>query len=247
MTELYDTIGSGYDRFRQPDPRIQRAILRALDGVARVVNVGAGAGSYEPRDRFVVAVEPAMTMIRQRPSQAAPAVQAAAARLPFRDATFDASLAILTIHHWPDWRRGLAELARSARTRVVLLTWDPSAAGFWLVNDYFPEILVADRRIFPSVEAIGRELGRLEVSTVPIPHDCTDGFLGAYWQRPQEYLRPSVRNAISTFARLGNVQEGLRRLRQDLHSGAWQRRYGELLTQESLDLGYRLLAAHRTS
>ena len=106
-----------------------------------------------------VAVEPAMTMIRQRPSRAAPAVQAAAATLPFRDATFDASLAILTIHHWPDWRRGLAELARAARTRVVLLTWDPSAAGFWLVDDYFPEILAVDRRIFPSIEAIGRELG----------------------------------------------------------------------------------------
>ncbi len=241
MTELYNTIGSGYQRFRKPDPRIQRAIVRTLDGAERVVNVGAGAGSYEPRDRFVVAVEPAMTMIRQRPVQAAPAVQATATGLPFRDAAFDASLAILTIHHWPGWRRGLSELARCARKRVVLLTWDPSAAGFWLVHDYFPEILAVDRRIFPGVEAIGRELGRLEVSVVPIPHDCTDGFLGAYWRRPHEYLRPSVRNAISAFAGLANVQEGLRRLRDDLHSGTWQRRYGALLRQESVDLGYRLL------
>jgi SAM-dependent methyltransferase len=183
-------------------------------------------------------------MIRQRPTQAAPAVQALAGELPFRDAAFDAALAILTIHHWPDWRRGLAELARSARKRVVILTWDPSAAGFWLVNDYLPELLSVDRRVFPGLEAIGGELGRISVSVVPIPCNCTDGFLGAYWQRPDAYLDPAVRNAISTFARVDNVQEGLSRLREDLHSGVWHRRNATLLTESSLDLGYRLVVSH---
>lgn len=182
-----------------------------------------------------------MTMIRQRSSRAAPAVQASAAALPFRDAAFQAALAILTIHHWSDWRRGLQELARSAQTRVVIVTWDPSAEGFWLVNDYFPQLLTVDRHLFPSIEAIARELGRITVSSIPIPHDCTDGFLGAYWRRPAEYLKPSVRGAISTFSKLTNVQDGVRRLRQDLQSGAWHRRYGTLLNKGSLDLGYRLI------
>lgn len=243
MTQLYDTIGHGYRALRQPDPRIRRAILRALGGASQVVNVGAGAGSYEPTDRFVVAVEPSMTMIHQRPSRSAPVVQALAAELPFRDATFDASLAILTIHHWPNWRRGLQELARSARRRVVLLTWDPSTTGFWLVDDYFPEVLTIDRQIFPTLEALKHELGQVTVSSVHIPHDCTDGFLGAYWRRPHAYLQSSVRAAISTFAKVRSIEEGLARLRQDLSSGEWHRRYHALLSERRLDLGYRLIVA----
>lgn len=184
-----------------------------------------------------------MVMIQQRPKGAAPAVQALATALPFKDACVDVSLAILTIHHWPDWRRGVQELARAARRRVVLLTWDPSAAGFWLVNDYFPEVLTIDRRIFPSIEALGQELGRLHVESVRIPHDCTDGFLGAYWRRPHAYLSPSVRRAISTFEKMADVEAGVGRLRQDLESGEWHRRYKTLLALDSLDLGYRLVIA----
>ena len=243
MAELFDSIGRDYGRCRRPDPRIQLAILRALEGLGSVVNVGAGTGSYEPRDRVVVAVEPSMVMIRQRPSGAAPAVQALAAALPFRDASFDASLAILTLHHWTDWRRGVQELARAARRRVVLLTWDPSATGFWLVDDYFPEVLQIDRSIFPTIEALRQELGHLRVEPVDIPHDCTDGFLGAYWRRPHEYLRPAVRSAISTFSKLTDIDSGLSRLRQDLRSGEWHRRYGSLLSRDCLDLGYRLVSA----
>jgi SAM-dependent methyltransferase len=243
MAELYDSIGREYRKFRRPDPRIQFAILRALQGLGPVVNVGAGTGSYEPGDRFVVAVEPSMVMIRQRSGRAAPAVQAGATDLPFRDASFDASLAILTLHHWTDWRRGIQELARAARRRVVLLTWDPSAAGFWLVNDYFPEVLQIDRSIFPTIEALRRELGQIHVESVEIPHDCIDGFLGAYWRRPHEYLRPAVRRAISTFAKLSDVDSGLTRLRQDLLSGEWHQRHGSLLSHDSLDLGYRLVSA----
>ncbi|HWB30421.1 MAG TPA: class I SAM-dependent methyltransferase [Vicinamibacterales bacterium] len=243
MTELYDTIGRGYRRHRQPDPRIARAIADALDGIDAVVNVGAGAGSYEPRDRLVIAVEPSMTMIRQRAPMSAGVVQATADALPFPDATFGAALAILTLHHWSDWRRGLREMARVARDRTILLTWDPSAAGFWLVEDYFPDILSLDRQIFPSLDAIARELGPLAVSSIPIPGDCIDGFLGAYWKRPHAYLDASVRGAISSFSRVPNVEDGVERLERDLQSGAWHRTHGAMLANETLDLGYRLVVA----
>lgn len=242
MAELYDSIAEAYLQFRQPDRRIQRAICSRLDGIASVVNVGAGTGSYEPRDRFVVAVEASMIMIRQRSAAAAPAVQGVAEDLPFEDAAFDGSTAILTAHHWTDWHRGVRELARVSRRRVVLLTWDPSAAGFWLVNDYFPGLLEVDRRIFPSIDGLASELGRTRVEPVEIPHDCSDGFLGAYWRRPHEYLRPAVRQAISTFSRLPDADVGLARLRRDLQSGEWHRRHGDLLSRDRLDLGYRLVS-----
>lgn len=239
---LYDTIGHGYRRLRRQDPRIASRIFHALGRAASVVNVGAGAGSYEPRDRKLVAVEPSMVMIRQRDRGAAPAVRASALGLPFRDATFDAALAVLTIHHWPDLGRGLQELRRAARRRVVLLTIDPSVTGFWLL-DYFPEIGEIDRRILPSLSLLERQLGRIEVFDVPIPHDCRDGFLGAYWRRPHAYLDAGTRAAISTFSKLRDVESGLSALRGDLASGAWTRRYGNLLQRSELDLGYRLVLA----
>ncbi len=243
MMELYDEIGVGYTNFRRPDPRIATAILHALGEADTVVNVGAGAGSYEPSDRSVVAVEPSMTMIRQRRVGSAPAVQASATQLPFRDATFEAALAILTVHHWPDRARGLGELARVARDRIVILTWDPATSGFWLVDDYFPEIVEIDRRIFPSIEEFSRALGRVDVHTLPIPHDCVDGFLGAYWRRPHAYLDASVRSAISTFSKIRAIEAGLTRLRRDLQDGTWERRYGDLLGRREIDLGYRLLVS----
>jgi SAM-dependent methyltransferase len=191
----------------------------------------------------VVAVEPSITMIRQRRSDAAPAVRALGTDLPFRDATFDLSLAILTIHHWGDRRRGLQELARAARRRVTILTWDPDSDGFWLSADYFPEILEIDRRIFPTLSELRHELGRIRVLPVPVPHDCSDGFLGAYWRRPHAYLDARVRGAISTFTKLPDVEAGLRRLRRDLVTGTWRRRHGGILSRSSLDLGYRLVVA----
>lgn len=208
------------------------------------MNVGAGAGSYEPRGRKLVAVEPSLTMIRQRAPDAAPAVRAVAAALPFRDATFDAALAILTIHHWPDCARGLGELGRSARRRVVILTHDPSAVGFWL-EDYFPDIFRIDREIFLPMNELRRALGRATAYDVPIPRDCRDGFLGAYWARPAAYLDPGVRSAISSFAKLGEAElaDGLARLRADLASGEWMRRHGHVLAESELDLGYRLVVA----
>jgi SAM-dependent methyltransferase len=241
---LYDAIGREYAKLRRADSRIEHQIVDALGDAARVVNVGAGAGSYEPWDRFVVAVEPSTTMIAQRPPGSAPVVQASAEALPFRDAAFDASLAILTIHHWADWRRGVNELARTTKKRIVILTWDPSLPTFWLVNDYFPEILASDRVIFPSVDDLRQELGPLRITAVPIPHDCTDGLLGAYWRRPEEYLETSVREAISAFNKLSDVETGLRKLRADLGSGVWQRRNRALFDSDTLDLGYRLIVSN---
>jgi SAM-dependent methyltransferase len=243
MTQLYDTIGLGYEHYRRPDRRIATAVIDALGDAVTVLNVGAGAGSYEPADRSVVAVEPSLAMIRQRPAVSAPVVQASAMHLPFRDAAFAAALAILTVHHWPDRRRGLAELARVAQHRVVILTWDSATSGFWLVEDYFPAIAEIDRQILPPMEELRQTLGDIEVRPLPIPYDCTDGFLGAYWRRPQAYLDPGVRSAISTFAKIGDVDIALRRLRGDLADGTWERRYGHLLRQSELDLGYRLVIA----
>ena len=240
MAQLYDRIGREYAARREPDPRIADAILRALGNAGSVVNVGAGAGAYEPSDRQVVAVEPSMTMIAQRATGPAAVVQASATSLPFGNDSFDAALAVLTVHHWPDQRLGLSELRRVARDRIVVLTWDRAAPGFWL-TDYFPEILDIDRRIFASLDDFEQTLGAVAVETVPIPHDCTDGFLGAYWRRPAAYLDERVRSAISTFSRLSGIKPGLDRLDADLASRDWERRYGELLEKTELDLGYRLI------
>jgi SAM-dependent methyltransferase len=242
--QLYDLIGSGYRAHRRPDPRIAAAIATALADAATVVNVGAGGGSYEPADRPVVAVEPSAAMIAQRRPGSAPAVQASATHLPFRDGSFAAALAVLTVHHWPDHARGLAELARVARERVVLLTWDPATPGFWLVDDYVPEIWAVDRPIFPTLGELERRLGPIEVRPVAVPHDCTDGFLGAYWRRPEAYLDPGVRGAMSTFSKLRDVEPGLARLRRDLADGTWRRRHANLLARPTLDLGYRLVVSH---
>ncbi len=241
MAQLYDRIGSGYAALRQPDPRISAWITYALADAQTVVNVGARAGSYEPRDRSVVAVEPSLTMIHQRGADHAPAVCASATHLPFGDHVFDAGLAVLTLHHWPDQPRGLRELARVTRDRIVLLTWDPSACFFWLLEDYFPDILAVDRPLFPPIEELQQTLGAIEIQPLPIPYDCTDGFLGAYWRRPEAYLSAQVRSAISTFAKITDVDARLDRLRHDLATGTWRRRHGHLLTQDTLDLGYRLV------
>lgn len=242
VNQLYDQIGQRYRWFRRPDARLEAVIDRALGRARSVVNVGAGTGSYEPRGRRVLAVEPSLTMIGQRPDDAAPVVRAAAAELPFADASFDAAMAVLTVHHWDDLGRGLSEMRRISRQRIVIVTWDPAAAGFWLTG-YFPEILEIDRRVFPTLSELRRHLGEITVSPLPIPHDCNDGFLGAYWRRPYAYFDPELRRAISTFSRISDLEKGLRRLRRDLETGLWFRRHGQLIRETDLDLGYRLVVA----
>jgi SAM-dependent methyltransferase len=240
---LYDSIGRKYTDVRREDPRIAARIRAALGDARTVVNVGAGAGAYEPADLEVTAVEPSETMIAQRPEGSAPVVRAFAEELPFEDRSFDAAMVVLSDHHWSDHERGLAELRRVAR-RVVLLTWDPAATfDSWLVGEYLPcfeELIPEGFRIEQTVDA----LGGARVEPVPIPHDCLDGFLHAYWRRPHAYLDPQVRAGISACALMDRncLEEGVARLAADLESGAWERRHADLLDLEQLDLGYRLLA-----
>ena len=243
MAPLYDRIGVGYAAWRRPEPRIASRIEAALGSARTVLNVGAGAGSYEPAGRTVVAVEPSMEMIRQRAPSAAPPVRGTAEALPFRGRSFDAAMAVLTIHHWSDARRGLAEMRRVARERVAILTWDPEHPGFWLTRDYFPEIPAMDRETFPTHATIRDALGPVEVQTVPIPADCIDGFLGAYWRRPESYLDPGARGAISAFAKLPDTDPRLARLRADLADGSWERRNQDILGLSEIDLGYRLIVS----
>lgn len=241
---LYDRIGQGYTSTRRSDPRIAAAILDALGNARSVLNVGAGAGAYEPSGRSVVAVEPSWHMIQQRARGASPAVQASAEALPFKTDAFDAALAVLTIHHWSDWRLGLREMQRTA-TRLAVFTFDPAtvARRFWLTEAYFPEIAELDRGRCPSAAEIAAYVGRCRVEIVPIPHDCVDGFLAAYWRRPETYLDPAVRAGMSGFTRLDEdvMANGVARLAADLESGEWERRFGHLRALDSLDAGYRLV------
>lgn len=240
MQALYDTIGTRYSMYRRPDPRIAGTLHAELRKDSTIVNLGAGVGSYEPQSRNLIAVEPSRLMISQRPGRTPPVVQACAEHVPFRDDSFDVAMAILSIHHWSDIARGLLEARRVARHQIVLLTWIGFSQDFWLL-DYLPQIRDMDEPLFPSIEELTQILGPLRVIPVPIPHDCTDGFLCAYWRRPHAYLEEGVRSAISTFARVRDFEDGLRSLEKDLQSGEWEGRYSHLSNCESMDYGYRVV------
>jgi SAM-dependent methyltransferase len=244
MRTLYDRIGVSYAATRRPDPRIAVAIVDALGGARSVVNVGAGTGGYEPANREVLAVEPSPTMIAQRTPAAAPAMEAAAEQLPLADDSFDAALAVNTVQHWTDLEAGLRELRRVARKRVVIFLRSPaSGTRFWLA-DYLPA-LDPTEKMAAIVATIARELAAVTAIPVKLPRDCVDGVFTAFWARPEMYLAADVRRNISNFALApeAEVGEGLARLRADLASGAWDRRYGWLRSLPELDLGHRLLTA----
>jgi SAM-dependent methyltransferase len=240
MAAKYDRIGINYAQLRKPDPRIAAAIEHALGPAKTILNVGAGSGSYEPVDRHVTAVEPSLEMIRKRSPSAPKAIQASADHLPFGDDAFDASMAILTIHHWPDKEAGLHEMRRVTRGRIVLLTFDPSHRP-WL-TDYFPDLAALDEAQMPAMADYGKWLGPVQVTPLLVPHDCSDGFLYAFWRRPEAYLDAHIRSGSSSFWAIGDAEPGLQRLRQDLESGGWKRRHAELLTLDAYDAGYRLVA-----
>lgn len=242
MNALYDTIGKGYRTYRQPDPRIAAQILDALGDAESIVNLGAGTGSYEPHDRNVIAIEPSAEMIAQRLPGSARCIQASAENVPLPDKSFDAATAFLTTHHWADVETGLSEMKRLARRRCIFLDHAPNDHDFWLVRDYFPELKARVRPLLPmdTAQAI---FGALRIVPVPVPHDCTDGFLAAYWRRPEAYLDPGVRRAISFFADPGDIEPQLARLRQDLEDGTWERRNGHLRGESEFDFGYRLVIA----
>jgi SAM-dependent methyltransferase len=244
--QLYDTIGATYTVTRRTEPRIAASIWAALGDARTVLNVGAGTGSYEPPDRDVTAVEPSALMRAQRPAGAAPCVAAAAESLPFEDKSFDAAMAIATVHHWSDPLAGLREMRRVAR-RVVVFTHDSSDTGwhrrFWLTRDYLPEVagLVAGRASATDLaDAVG---ARME--PVLIPWDCVDGFFEAHWRRPEAYLDEQVRRGVSVWARVGPEveQRAVRRLGADLASGRWAERNRDLLALDAAELGLRLLVA----
>ncbi|WP_433290384.1 class I SAM-dependent methyltransferase [Pseudonocardia sp. CA-142604] len=247
INDPYQTFGRGYGLQRRPDPRIQALVNSALGDATTVVNVGAGTGSYEPVDRRVLAVEPSVTMLAQRPPGAAPAVRATAEAIPLADRAVDVGLAILTVHHWVDAENGLDELVRVSRRQVVL-TWDPAmmSRSFWLISEYLPEIgrREAGAAALGAVTAgLSRHYGEVEVRPVPVPADCTDSFLAAHWRRPHAYLDPAVRAAASGIAALPPevVGAAMQHLTDDLAGGRWQQRHHDLLEREDLDLGYRLV------
>ncbi|GIH20324.1 class I SAM-dependent methyltransferase [Rugosimonospora africana] len=240
----YDTKGAGYAVHRRPDPRIAAMIHAALGDARTVLNVGAGAGSYEPIDRYVVAVEPSAGMRAQRPAQAVPAIDARAEDLPFDDRSFDAAMATVTVHQWADAGRGLTELRRVARGPVVVLTFDGDALDRLWLAEYVPELVAAERRRYPPIDAIAAAIGgSCDVHEVPIPIDCVDGFTEAYYARPERFLDPRVRAAQSAWGFVDDaaIERCVERLRTDLSRGAWDERFGHLRGQPEFVGSLRLL------
>lgn len=241
----YDEIGVNYSDFRRADPRIEARVWAALRDARSVVNVGAGTGSYEPRDRAVVAIEPSSLMIAKRPQGAAPALQGVAEALPLDDQSVDAAMAIFTIHHWNDLEAGLAEMRRVARKRVVLATIDAEVnAQVWTLAEYFPAAMRAEEEKMPSMRRLEELLPGAELEAVPVPSRCQDEFTSALWDRPEMFLDPAVLRASSLWHTLPpeEIEAGQARLRADLESGRWDERHGRLRTLPELDIGLRLVS-----
>jgi SAM-dependent methyltransferase len=244
---LYDVISSNYVATRRADPRIGQQIQNALGAAQTVLNVGAGTGNYEPTGGWVVAVEPSPEMIVKRPPNSGPVLRAAAENLPFPSGSFDASMAVLTVHHWRDWRQGLAEMRRVAAKQVIYLFEPAMINRFWAMDGgYWPEAfaLPSERDAIGSRE-VASVLEVVKVDTVPIPIDCTDGFGAAFWGRPEAYLDPEVQRGMSWLAQLPAevLARGAARLAADLRSGDWDRRHGHLRQLDELDVGHRLITA----
>ena len=244
----YGAIGADYARFRRPDPRIAALIGAALGDARSILNVWARAGSYEPTERTVTAVEPSASMRAQRPDHLPAAIDAVAEQLPFEDNRFDASMASFTVHQWRDLEAGLREMRRVTRGPVVILTCDPGELGrFWL-DLYAPEAIAVEAGRYPSIERMTKVLGpRTEVSSVPIPLDCIDGFNEAYYGRPERLLDPAARLACSawSFVDAAAVSRFERHLKQDLDSGALDLRLGYLRAQPEFEGSLRLVVAQR--
>ncbi|HEY1640411.1 MAG TPA: methyltransferase domain-containing protein [Streptosporangiaceae bacterium] len=247
MVALYDRIGVSYTATRRPDPRISAQISAALRDQQSVINVGAGAGAYEP-PQTILAVEPSGVMIGHRAAGSAPAVRGVAEALPVADGAADAVMAVLTVHHWSSLAAGVAELRRVARRRIIVLAPDPGLGEeFWLTRDYLPAVGAADASQLIAADTLAAMLGGARIEPVPVPHDCADGIAAAYWRRPAAYLDPAVQAGISLLARAdpGVLRAGLARLAADLRSGRWQERNAGLLGRPEFDGGLRLLIADR--
>jgi SAM-dependent methyltransferase len=240
----YEAGGEGYATIRRTDPRIAAYVHNALADARTVLNVGAGAGSYEPEDRYVVAVEPSAKMRAQRSGP--PAIDATAEKLPFDDDSFEAAMATITIHQWADGDAGLRELRRVSRGPVVILTFDaPALAAFWL-GEYVPEVIEAEARRYRPLDHIAAVLGGdVAVTEVPLALDCVDGFAEAFYGRPEALLDPIVRRSQSAwgFVPEAAIERGLAQLRAELASGEWDERHGHLRTQPEYVGSLRLIVA----
>ncbi len=245
---LYDQIGNNYSRTRRTDPRIQTAISKALSGCNLVLNVGAGTGSYEPKDRQVVSLDPSFVMLEQRQDRSN-VIRGIAELLPFSSQSFDAAMGVLTVDHWTNKSLGLKEMQRVVRDKVVIFTWDKSRISeSWLLCDYFPsgKELVLKRSV--PIDTYAKALGEpVEIIPVPIPAECDDGFDGAYWRRPADVLEPTVWQNMSTLRLIPDEErtKGLQRLALELGNGAWKQKYGHLLSLSERDMGYRLVVWRR--
>jgi len=240
----YGQIGDGYSDFRRPDPHIAKQISEALGDATSILNVGAGTGSYEPDDRMVTALEPSESMRAQRPFGLPPAINGVAEHLPFEDASFDASMAIVTVHQWSDLEKGLAEMRRVTRGNVVLLVCDPDLMSDYWLNDYIPEVRQVESSRFPSIERIRIALGgEVEILSVPVPHDCRDGFNEAYYCGPEMFLNEKARLACSSWSLVpkSSVERFDAELSADLASGRWDEKYGHYRSQPLFDGPLRLV------
>jgi len=243
MSVKYDKIGINYATKRQTDPRLASQILQKLQGATRIINIGAGSGSYEPENIDLIAVEPSQEMIKQRSTNAHPVVQASAESLPFEDNSFSHALTILSMHHWTDRSKAFQEINRVTTDKFIALSWNPKSKAFWLTRNYFPEIIEWDKNNFPTKQEFEKYFDDVNISPLLIPSDCRDGFLAAYWKRPEAYLDINVRNSISSFSKLENIGEWLKRLEADISSGKWHEDNKDILNEENLDAGYIIISA----
>jgi SAM-dependent methyltransferase len=241
----YDQLGQKYSGYRQTDPRIADFVNKALGDAKTILNVGAGAGSYEPADKYVIAVEPSVVMRAQRmKNNKVPAINAKADNLPFDDNSFDASMAMVTVHHWPDIDQGLKELRRVTKNPVIVMTFDPEQLDNFWNADYFPELIEVERARYPSIDFIKKSLGgNCEVVPIPVPLDCSDGFQEAFYGRPEAFLEKEVRLAQSAwgFLKDGLEEELVKRLSTDLESGAWDKKYGHYRIEPTFTCALRLV------
>ena len=243
MNTIYDDIGINYAVTRCTDPKIAKQLYPELQGATRIVNIGAGTGSYEPDSTELVAVEPSSEMISQRKSGSHRVEQAFAEKLPFGNSSFSHAMTVLSMHHWENRTLAFNEINRVVTEKFVAITWDPKSDAFWLTRDYFPEIYEMDRCIFPEIEELSEHFGEIKVNSLQIPSDCKDGLLAAFWKRPEAYLSSKVRQSISPFSKIESLSKGLQELENDLASGLWAKNNHAILNSTSLDVGYKIISA----
>ena len=243
MEAIYDDIGVNYSVTRCTDPKIAQQLYSKLQGATRIINIGAGTGSYEPEDIELIAVEPSLKMISQRKNGSHRVEKAFAEKLPFENDSFSHAMTVNSMHHWENRALAFGEINRVTTDKFVAISWDPESDPFWLTRDYFPEIYAMDKGIFPEMEELNEFFSEVVITPLKIPADCKDGLLAAFWKRPEAYLSEKVRQSTSPFSKIKYLAEGLKKLEHDIASGAWAENNHALLNSTSLDVGYRLISA----